>query len=225
MTTTHSQSAASSPAIPQQAQEQNPQAALLSAQGQGFKPIPTRIRDVRDAQAPPLVVEPASDQEKAAVRESLGELSLKLAEIHRTAAEAYLSQSAYEDALPHLEAAAKFSPSELEYHMQLGFVQYITGDDANAIKAFNHVIGVDEQNDEAWFNLGMVVFGQEQFTEAEYCFRRACEIEASDAQTWNNRGVCLWKLGKVDEARSCFQSALQMDPADEDAQYNLENMK
>jgi Flp pilus assembly protein TadD len=67
----------------------------------------------------------------------------------------------------------------------------------------------------------MIVFGQEQYTEAEYCFRRANELEADDAQTWNNRGVCLWKLERIDEARTCFTNALQLDPSDEDAKFNL----
>lgn len=204
----------------------NPTPTLESAiqDPQAFKPIPTRIRDMRDVQAPPLVVEPAQEQEKIAIRDSLTELGIKLAEIHRTAAEAFLSQGLYDESLPHLEASATFSPTESEYHMQLGFVQYVTGDDASAIKSFNRVIGDDENNDEAWFNLGMVVFGQEQHTEAEYCFRRACELDANDAQTWNNRGVCLWKLERLGEARTCFQNAIQLDPNDEDAQFNLQSL-
>jgi Flp pilus assembly protein TadD len=201
----------------------NPSTTNPSAINQptSFQPIPTRIRDMRDSQVPPLVVEPAKEQEKAAVVENLTELGLKLAEIHRTAAEAYLSQAMYEESLPHLEAAAKFSPSEIEFNMQLGFVQYITGDDVNAIKTFNDVITADENNGEAWFNLGMVVFGQEQFTEAEFCFSRSCDLESDDAQTWNNRGVCLWKLERLTEARTCFENALKIDATDEDAQFNL----
>ena len=174
----------------------------------GFPTIPTRIRDVREAQVPPLVVEPMAEQDKAAIRQSLAELGIKLAEIHRTAAEAYLSQALYEQSLPHLEAAATFSPSEIEFHMQLGFVRYVTGDDVGAINSFNTVLGSDQNNGEAWFNLGMVLFGQEQFQEAESCFGRATEIEPNDAQTWNNRGVCLWKLQRQADARTCFQQAL-----------------
>ncbi|MDA7494573.1 tetratricopeptide repeat protein [bacterium] len=193
--------------------------------GQGFQPIPTRIRDMREAGGQPLVVDSETSKENALICENLNELGLKLAEIHRTAAEAYMSQDLYEQALPHLEAASTFSPSEVDFRMQLGFVQYITGDDAGAIKSFNQIISEDENNDEAWFNLGMVVFGQEQYTEAEYCFRRASELEADDAQTWNNRGVCLWKLERSDEARTCFANALKLDPSDEDAKYNLETLK
>jgi Flp pilus assembly protein TadD len=190
----------------------------------GFQSIPTRIRDMRDGEIPPLVVEPTTTEDKQAICAGLTELGTKLAEIHRTAAEAYLSQGLYEESLPHLEAAATFSPSDLDYHMQLGFVQYVTGDDVAAVKSFNKVITDDENHGEAWFNLGMVVFGQEQYTEAEFCFRRACELEGDDAQTWNNRGVCLWKLERADEARTCFENALKLDPNDEDAHHNLQHL-
>ncbi len=194
-------------------------------QRSGFQTIPTRIRDVRDSQVPPLVVEPVAEQDKAAIRQSLGELATKLAEIHRTAAEAYLSQLLYEQALPHLEAAATFSPAETEYQMQLGFVRYVIGDDAGAINAFNAALAIDGSSAEGWFNLGMVLFGQSQFAEAEDCFRRSSEIEPNDAQTWNNRGVCMWKTQRIADAKSCFQKALQIDPNDQDAIFNLGSIR
>jgi Flp pilus assembly protein TadD len=190
----------------------------------GFQPIPTRIRDVRDAQVPPLVVEPADQQRKAAVEQSLAELGIKLAEIHRTAAEAYLSHASYDKALPHLQAAVTLAPGESEYQHQLGFVRYVTGDDLGAIQSFNAVLAADATNSDAWFNLGMVLFGQNQFGEAETCFGRSIEHNGSDAQTWNNRGVCLWQLGRQAEARASFQRALQIDPSDADARFNLANV-
>jgi Flp pilus assembly protein TadD len=204
---------------------QTPTTPSAIPQRSGFQTIPTRIRDVRDNQVPPLVVEPIAEQEKAAIRQGLGELGSKLAEVHRTAAEAYLSQALYEQALPHLEAAATFAPGELEYQMQLGFVRYLTGDDSGAINSFNTVLAVDGNSAEAWFNLGMVIFGQSQFAEAEDCFRRASEIHPNDSQTWNNRGVCLWKTQRIAEAKVCFQKALQIDPKDQDAAFNLSSIR
>lgn len=188
----------------------------------GFQPIPTRIRDLRTA-VPPLVVQPAAQAQQAAVAQALGELGTRLAEIHRTAAEAWLTQGLYEQALPHLEAAAAFAPTEPEYQNQLGFVRYVTGDDVGAVTAFNAVLAADAANTEAWFNLGMVLFGQSQFAEADSCFLRSIEQDPADAQTWNNRGVCLWQLERRDEARACFQRALQIDPGDQDARFNLAN--
>lgn len=183
--------------------------------------LPTRIHDIRRTDVSPPVVDTVREKAQPAILEGLSELGCRLAEIHRTAAEAYLSQSLYEEALPHLEAAATFAPAENGDYMQLGLVQYLTNDDASAIKSFNHILSDDDRIGDAWYNLGMVVFGQGQYTEAEYCFRRVTELETTDAQTWNNRGVCLWKLDRVEEARSCFMDALQLDPSDEDAKSNL----
>ncbi len=190
-------------------------------QRSGFQSIPTRIRDVRDAQVPPLVVQPVDQQNKEAICQSLAELGNKLAEIHRTAAEAYLSQGLYEQSIPHLEAAVTFGTGDAEFQMQLGFVRYVTGDDLGAINSFNAVLANDAANGDAWFNLGMVLFGQSQFAEAEDCFRRTTEIDAGNAQTWNNRGVCLWQLQRTDEAKNCFQQALRIDANDADAKFNL----
>ena len=192
----------------------------------GFQPIPTRIRDLRgDANVPPLVVDGIAGEQKAAVEQTLGELSSRLAEVHRTAAEAYLSQGSYESALPHLEAAATFAPGEPEYLHQAGFVRYITGDDAGAIAAFEAVLSNDANNGDAWFNLAMVLFGQSRFAEAESCFAKAIEQGPNDAQTWNNRGVCLWQLQRIEDARTCFQRALQIDPRDDDARFNLSSIR
>lgn len=188
----------------------------------GFQSIPTRIRDIRDT--PPLVVQPVPEEVKQQVASSLDELGQKLAGIHRTAAEAWIAQGEYARALPHLDAAATFAPGELEYHNQLGFVRYLTGDDVGAINAFNSVLSGDSRNAEAWFNLGMVLFGQGQFAEAEGCFGRSIEIRGDDSQAWNNRGVCLFQIGRKADARGCFESALRIDPNDQDARVNLQNV-
>jgi Flp pilus assembly protein TadD len=190
----------------------------------GFQTIPTRIRDLRGAQVPPLVVEPIADPNRHLICQSLAELGSKLAEVHRTASEAYLSQGMYAEALPHVETAATFAQGDLEYRMQVGFVRYLCGDDIGAIDAFNTVLASDAQNAEGWFNLGMVLFGQNQFVEAEDCFAHSLAIEPNDAQTWNNRGVCLWQCKQPAQAKACFEKALALDSADEDARFNLANL-
>ena len=86
------------------------------------------------------------------------------------------------------------------------------------------MIAQEPTNGEAWYSLGMVQFGQNQFAGAEECFRRAGEIHPDDAQVWNNRGVCLWKLNRIADARACFQKALTNDPTDADAQFNLKSI-
>ncbi|MCC6672106.1 MAG: tetratricopeptide repeat protein [Planctomycetes bacterium] len=182
----------------------------------GFQPIPTRIKEV-----PPLIVERTDPAVRAEVVQQLGELGNQLAGVHRTAAEGYLSQGLYEEALPHLAAAATFAKDNAENHNQLGFVRYVTGDDQGALAAFERAIALAPQNPDSRFNLGMVLFGQSRFGEAEAAFHAALERDPNNPESWNNRGVCLHRLGRVAEARGCFERALVLDPTNEDARANL----
>src|SRR5262245_31871126 len=68
---------------------QGPTIPSAVPQRPGIRSIPTRIRDLRQQPVPPLVIEPVAGQQQVAVREALGELGSKVAEIHRTVAEAY----------------------------------------------------------------------------------------------------------------------------------------
>lgn len=195
----------------------NPVPSLTS----GFGPVPTRI-----GSRPPLVVtnDSAADTMKQHVTETLHEFATKIAIAHRSAAEAYLSQDLYKEAIPHLEAAVRFAPDDLEHVNQLGFVRYVAGDDQGAIAAFTTVLTRQPNNGDALFNLGMVLFGQSEFARAEECFSRACDARPSDAEAWNNRGVCAHRMGNVKDAAICFRHALTLNPNDQDAMANLQSL-
>lgn len=182
----------------------------------GFTPIPTRIKDL-----PPLVVDTTESATKKQVVTHLDDLGKRLAQIHRTSAEGYLSQGLYAEALPHLEAAATFAKEVAEYHNQLGFVRYVCGNDQGAITSFQRALQLQPTNSDGWFNLGMVQYGQGRFAEAEDSFRTSLEHQPNHAETWNNRGVALHRLGRLQDARVCFQRALQIDPNNADAKANL----
>src|SRR5262245_16995913 len=182
----------------------------------GFAPIPTRIKDT-----PPLVVDTTESATKKQVVEHLTDLGTRLAQIHRTAAEGYLSQGMYGEALPHLEAAVTFAKQNAEYHNQLGFVRYICGNDQGAITSFQTALQLQPGNADGWFNLGMVQYNQGRFAEAEDSFRSSLEHQPNNPETWNNRGVALHRLGRTHDARTCFQRALQIDPSNADAKANI----
>lgn len=188
----------------------------------GFEPIPTRIRDVA-----PLIIEKEQVADPAVKEEivsGLVALGTNLASVHRTTAEAYLSQGMYEEALPHLEAAVKFNADDAEFWNQLGYVAYLADKDEIAIEAFQQVISRDSRQPDAYYNLGMVLFSKEEFVQAERCFAGYLELDPNDSQGWNNRGVCFHQAGKIDEARQCFSQALQLNPGDSDAQFNLQSL-
>ena len=182
----------------------------------GFRPVPTRITDLA-----PLVVDEPSAEQRAQVVDVLEELGSKLGNVHRTAAEAYLSQAMYEAALPHLEAAAQFAPDVLEFHNQVGFVRYLTGNDQGAVDAFEKVLSRDPSQIDAHFNLGMVLFGRSEFLAAAACFDKVIALSPDDPEAWNNKGTALFEGGQRQQAKQCFSRALEIDPANEDARANM----
>ena len=188
----------------------------------GFDPIPTRIKDV-----PPLIIRP-DDQATQQVQEQIGgtldDLGVKLAAIHSTAAEGWLSQGNYEKALVHMAAAVSIVPTNTSYLHQYGVICYLTGEDDRAIECFTSLLKAEPTNADTLFNLGMVLFGKERFAEAEDCFRRSLDTDPNHAECWNNRGVCMFKLGRVDEGRECFEKALSLEPQNQDALFNLDKL-
>ncbi len=188
-------------------------------QGSGFDTIPTRIQDLA-----PLVVEEEDPAVRTQVLETLGDLGQQLASVHRMAAEAFMSQGCYDQAEPHLNAAATFAADDPEYHNQLGFVQFLNDNMAGAIISFERVVALDPQQVDALFNLGMVLFAQEDFTRAEDCFRRVLERAPGEAEAWNNRGACCFHANRIEDAKACFARALELDPSNEDARMNLSSL-
>lgn len=190
----------------------NPGSSLLSATSDSFAKLPTRIASPIDAQSSPSEVQ--------AVIDRLAELDAQSAQFHRICAEAYCTQGRFENALAHQESAVRLMPSAVEYQNQLGYLRYLSGDET-AVTAFETVLRVDPRNGDAWYNLGMVRFGQNQFGEAERAFARAAELMPTDAETWNNLGVARFHNGRIHEAKACFERSLSLDPANEDARQNL----
>jgi Flp pilus assembly protein TadD len=158
------------------------------------------------------------------VLKMLQDLETWTANVHRVAAETYLTQSMYAEAIVHLEAACRFDADNAEYHNELGTLRYMTGDDEGALVCFDVAREIDRNNPATNFNRGMVLFGQGRQREAEECFAQATLADDRNAENWNNLGVVRFQLGKQEEARACFLKALQCDPQNADARANLSQL-
>src|SRR5262245_53280084 len=94
----------------------------------GTRPgIPTRIQNGgARAESNPA---PTPNANSAQVLKMLQDLETWTANVHRVAAETYLTQGMYAEAIVHLEAACRFDAGNAEYHNELGTLRYMTGDD------------------------------------------------------------------------------------------------
>src|SRR4028119_1325926 len=71
-----------------------------------------------------------------------------------------------------------------------------------AISIYDEPLAVKTDEDEAWFNWGIVLINLGQFEEAIASFDKVLEIQPNLYEVWYNRGLALLKLGRLDEAFS-----------------------
>ena len=186
--------------------------------GIGFPRVPARLGS-------PSVTgktEDGMNQPIPEVLDRLGGMEEQLAGMLRVCSEAYASQGDYHGALRHLRAAVLMHPQSAELRNQQGFLRYVTGDDG-AIEDFQFAVQKRPSYWEAYFNMGMVYFGQGRTAEAEQNFALSAQYEQNDAEIWNNLGVARFQLGRANDARACFERAVQINPDYEEARVNLQD--
>ncbi|MFC1513290.1 tetratricopeptide repeat protein [Thermodesulfobacteriota bacterium] len=73
----------------------------------------------------------------------------------------------------------------------------------------------------ALYNLGLVCFEQERFSEAAESYAQAATLVPKDPDVWYNLGLALKAQGSIAEAAVCYESAIELAPDDIDSHYNL----
>ncbi|MCA8955403.1 MAG: tetratricopeptide repeat protein [Planctomycetes bacterium] len=184
-----------------------------------FATTQRRIQEI-----PELIVAPGTEQIRGQVTEALQDIGARLTKVHETAAEAYLSQEMYSDAVRHVEASVALDANNVDKQNHLGYVRYLAGDDVGALHAFDTVLSLDGANADALFNVGMIAFSRGDLETAEASFRACTQIDTNNSELWNNLGVVLVQRSQSAAAKACFETALSLDSNNEDAIFNLQHL-
>jgi len=86
-----------------------------------------------------------------------------------------------------------------------------------AEEAFRAAIEVDDQWEEAYFNLGLLAIGSGDLEEAERLLRKSVQIDPKFLRAHVQLGALLHKQGRCSEAESEFRRCLEIDPTDKAA--------
>lgn len=78
-----------------------------------------------------------------------------------------------------------------------------------------------QTNASDWFEKGMALYNENNFTGSLEAYERAIEIDPSNSEAWNNKGIDLGILGRYDEALYAFQEATQLNSSYAEAWYNM----
>lgn len=117
-------------------------------------------------------------------------------------------------------ATAKIAPTLC----LLGTVYSNLKDKEGAEKAWRSAIEVDENYEEAYVNLGLLLSADDQAIEAEGLLRKAVQLDPGSHRSHGALGVLLEELGHYAEAEAELKRALELNPSDSIARNHLRRL-
>lgn len=116
-----------------------------------------------------------------------------------------------------------FPKSSFLYNI-IGAIYQAHDEFAQATSAFQKAVENNPNFVDAFYNLGICHYQQNNYEAAFEAYNRAKNIKPNHPGLDNNFGLCLQKLGKMEEAIKSYKSALKLNPTDRDALWNLGNL-
>jgi protein O-GlcNAc transferase len=113
------------------------------------------------------------------------------------------------------------NPKIAEVHCNLGSIQNILGDNANAERSYHHAITLKPDYADAHGNLGNALSAMGRLEEAITCYKEALILEPENANLHNSLGGGLQELGLHSDAIASFATALSLAPKFAEAHSNL----
>ena len=105
-------------------------------------------------------------------------------------------------------------------HFLEGEAFWQQGNYQEALKAYENGLKLKSDQEEAWYNKGVLLGKLGRYQEALTAYEEALKLRPEDAEAWNNTGAALRSLGKHKEALNAFEKALSLRPDYADAWYN-----
>ncbi len=111
------------------------------------------------------------------------------------------------------------TPDQATYNSVVKIFTYIQanemakqGEYKKAIKAYDRVIGIDQDFADAYYNRGVAKIRLEKFQEAIEDFDKAIDLKPDDIFCYLNRGVAKDQIEEFQEAIEDFDKAIDLDP-------------
>jgi tetratricopeptide (TPR) repeat protein len=127
----------------------------------------------------------------------------------------------FEDAIREHEAALATDPNNVQVHVNLIGLYGRAGNAAKATEHFEAATRLNPGRSDAWYDYGVLLFGERKYAEAEQAYRRALEINPDYAEAHNNLGALYEQQGRLDDAAREFRAAVADRPDYPLARFHL----
>jgi arylsulfatase A-like enzyme/Flp pilus assembly protein TadD len=117
-----------------------------------------------------------------------------------------------------LQDTAQDDPEALS---ALGIAYGQLGRDADAMRAFQHMLDLDPTSGVAYQNMGTLLLRENKNAGAETALRKAIAIDPTLSNAHTTLGVVLQRTGRLSDAIASWRQAVALDPTEYLALYNL----
>ena len=124
----------------------------------------------------------------------------------------FFNRHNYSAALDYFEAAAKDEPDNIGYLTELAVTHYQLKNYREAIKIYEKIISLDEDNAFAYNSAGNIYWIIKETEKAEYYFRKAIELNLNLIAAYNNLALMLNENGNKAEAIEVLNQGIAANP-------------
>jgi tetratricopeptide (TPR) repeat protein len=129
----------------------------------------------------------------------------------------------YDEAADLLRIFLDKHPESIEGWYNLGFALASSGNEEEAVKAYDEALAIDNMIFEIWFNKATALYDIADFEGAKKCYEEALRIDPEDAEAWNNLGNAFSRLADARSAIEAYTRAVAIRPDYAEAFYNSAN--
>jgi formylglycine-generating enzyme required for sulfatase activity/Tfp pilus assembly protein PilF len=133
---------------------------------------------------------------------------------------ALIAQKQQEQAILLFQAATVMGPGSADAWLNLAEALHVVARYAEALKAWDRVLGLDPNSALAWNGKGATLLSLKLYQEALDALDRALALDRSLVSAWSNKGLAQRGLWHPRLASDAFERALELDPDNVDILVN-----
>jgi len=122
------------------------------------------------------------------------------------------AQKNYLDAIEYYQAALTKDPHNAVLTNKIGMSQLLLHRYKEAKKSFERTIKADKKYANAYANLAVVYYEEQNYGKAIQFYDKAIALNADEAVFYNNRGAALFAKKQFDKASADYAKAMELDP-------------
>lgn len=145
------------------------------------------------------------------------------ADIHL--ATCYSHSHQYDEARTSLRRALGVEPDNQFALFELGRLEFDAGKSDDSIGAYLHLLSLNPNHVQAWYNYGVVVMAKQDYKTAQQAFENTVKLDPKSEQGWFNFAYASEHLGDGDKAVGAAQELVKLAPGRPEFENRLRDLE